>query len=78
MKNLCQGEPDFFNFCCDWIVWYRQAKMKSSCNIVAQTNLSEDNFIGTFQKFVEPTSGFWKALGTYWYFEQIIANNSRI
>ena len=30
-------------------------------------------------QFIETsTSGLWKAIGTYWYFEQTITNNSRI
>ena len=39
----------------------------------------ENCFISTFRKSVETsTSGFWKALDTYWYFEQTITSNSGI
>ena len=46
--------------------WHRQGQGKTKL------------FYKDLQSIETSTSGFRKALGTYWYFEQTIANNSRI
>ena len=82
MKNLWQGELKLLNCtCCGQSLWHRQAQVKSSCNLVCTDKRKYRGtcFKGTFETSMEQTYfGFWKALGTYEHFEQIVANNNRI
>ena len=68
-----------------WFVWVTKNERSITRGLMI-TSCGTDKpkrrqicFIGTFRKSIETgTSGFWKALGTYWYFKQNITNNSRI